>query len=128
MFPSDARSDAGTLDPTAGFGVQGHEASKPAHPGAGGYCSSSFGTVSGTALDATGSAVAGAEVLLVQANDASNYEAASSDSNGAFRFMNVVPGDYFFTPNNADPSAAQATFVLAPGQDASQTFHVDSPP
>jgi hypothetical protein len=91
-------------------------------------CSSSFGTVSGTALDSAGLSVAGAEVFLVQANDTSNYAPTASASDGTFRFLNVVPGDYFFTPNISDPSVAQDTFVLEPGQDASQTFYVDSQP
>ena len=57
------------------------------------HAQSVTGQVSGTVLDASGGAVAGAEVKLTH-TQSQQVRSFTTDSNGSFNFTNIVPGVY----------------------------------
>lgn len=54
---------------------------------------STYGTVDGTVLDSSGAAVAGAEVTLTNTGTAEKHT-QSTGNEGAYQFVNVIPGAY----------------------------------
>ena len=54
---------------------------------------STFGSISGTVKDASGAAIAGAEVTLTSTATGAK-EKFTTDQNGLYTFLNVNPGEY----------------------------------
>jgi hypothetical protein len=65
-------------------------------PDAPGTVTASFGSISGTIVDATGAVVTGAKVELLP-SDRSSERITTSDDSGQFSFSNVAPGNFSVT-------------------------------
>jgi Carboxypeptidase regulatory-like domain/TonB dependent receptor len=57
------------------------------------YGQSTYGTVDGTVLDASGAAVSGANVTLTNTGTQEKHTQTTGDT-GAYQFVNVIPGGY----------------------------------
>lgn len=75
----------------------------------------SSGTISGTIVDQTGSAVAGAQIALTSDGQSSKQEVTSGDD-GQFSFDKVVPGPFHLTVTAANFATQTSSGVLQPGE------------
>lgn len=81
----------------------------------------SSGMISGTIVDQTGAAVAGARIKLAREDPFPSQEAVSDDD-GRFSFVNIAPGPFYFTITSAGFAAQTYSGTLRPGD-----FHVVPP-
>lgn len=75
----------------------------------------SSGTVSGTIVDQTGAAIAGARVMLTREGQSSKQELQSGDD-GQFSFAGVAPGPFQLTITSAAFATQTYAGVLHPGE------------
>lgn len=73
------------------------------------------GSISGTVVDQSGTALAGARVTLAR-DDGSVTQKAQSDDDGQFFFVNVSPGPFRLTMTAAGFTTQTAAGTLHPGQ------------
>jgi Carboxypeptidase regulatory-like domain len=73
------------------------------------------GSISGTVLDQSGAPVAGAQVMLVRENQASNQQIAGDD--GQFSFTNVAPGAFQITISGTGLAGQTISGILHSGED-----------
>jgi hypothetical protein len=73
------------------------------------------GYISGTILDQSGAASAGAEVRLAQETETPNRE-VTSGNNGQFLFANVAPGSFRLTVTSAGFAPREFSAALHPGE------------
>ena len=76
--------------------------------------SSETGIISGTVVDRTGAAVAGAQVTLTREDH--SRQQATADSDGQFFFANVAPGPFQLSITAAGFATQTSTGILAAGE------------
>src|SRR4051794_26612937 len=75
------------------------------------FAQSATGEVTGTVVDNSGGAVAGANVKLNNTSTGVGDQARTNAS-GSYTFINVQPGPYVLTVENAGFKTARATFEM----------------
>jgi hypothetical protein len=73
------------------------------------------GSISGTIIDQTGTAVVGARVRLTREDQSPNQEMTSGDD-GQFSFANIVPGPFHLTITSEGFSAQSSSGILHSGE------------
>jgi hypothetical protein len=73
------------------------------------------GNISGTVVDPSGAAVAGAHVVLTRDDKSSKQEALSGDD-GQFSFANVAPGPFQITVTSELFTTQKVSAILRPGE------------
>src|SRR4051795_5697213 len=89
-----------------------------------GFGQSARGEVTGTVTDKSGGAVASATVKLN--NSATGVgDQAQTNSSGSYTFINVQPGPYVLTVENAGFKTARATFEMYVNQTLTENLPLD---
>jgi hypothetical protein len=89
--------------------------SSPVSPAANPSSSEAPGNISGTVVDQTGVAVAGAHVRLAREDQSTIQETFTSDD-GQFSFTSVAPGAFLLTISSPDFATQTSSATLHPGE------------
>jgi carboxypeptidase family protein len=76
-----------------------------------------YGTISGRVIDATGAAVSGATITVLESETLTS-QSVTSDRNGGFRFVSLAEGQYEVTVHQANYTNVTRTVVVHAGSDA----------
>src|SRR5436305_4888467 len=88
------------------------------------FAQSATGEVTGTVIDNSGGAIAGATVKL--SNTATGVgDQARTNASGSYTFINVQPGPYVLTVENAGFKTARATFEMSVNQTLTENLTLD---
>ena len=88
------------------------------------FAQSATGEVTGTVTDKSGGAVAGATVKLNNAATGVGDQ-AQTNASGSYTFINVQPGPYVLTVENAGFKTAQAKFEISVNQTLTENLTLD---
>ncbi|HEV2615697.1 MAG TPA: carboxypeptidase-like regulatory domain-containing protein [Candidatus Acidoferrales bacterium] len=114
-IPSVAQSQSQQPPASPGTGAPGSE-KPPAQQLPGTSPAATPGTITGTVVDQTGTAIAGASITLTRADDSSNRQTTLSGGYGQFSFANIAPGKFHITIASEGFSPQTCSGVLNPGQ------------
>jgi hypothetical protein len=109
---------AQSAQPSAAAEAQGSKAAAPATTASAAQQQrdrQSLATISGTIVDQTGAAVAGAHIALTPEGQSSKQEVTSGDD-GQFSFDNVAPGSFLLTISAPNFATQTSSGALQPGE------------